>query len=119
MFRSLILTTVLILVCSAAAFAGVPDPTRSGCEIVAPPLCQFRFNASGGLDTMTLLVTLRDAFDVPVAGCTTTAQVGNAGLIAADCAKLRFYRDRLRAISTAGNCRTRHGRCRSRSRCRS
>ena len=86
MRKSLVLATILVLVCSAAAFAGVPDPTRSGCEIVAPPLCQFRFNATGTLDTMTLLVTLRDAFDVPVANCTTTAEVGNPSLVAADCA---------------------------------
>ena len=90
MRKSLVLATILVLVCSAAAFAGVPDPTRSGCEIVPPPLCQFRFNASGTLDTMTLLVTLRDAFDVPVAGCTTTAWVTNPSLVVADCKLARL-----------------------------
>ena len=85
MRKSLVLATILVLVCSAAAFAVVPDPTRSVWGILPPALCQFRFNATGTLDTMTLLVTLRDAFDVPVAGCTTTAEVGAPSIVAADC----------------------------------
>ncbi|MBZ0268944.1 hypothetical protein K8I85_12365 [bacterium] len=87
MRKSLVFATLFVLVCSAAAFAGVPDPTRSGVAITSTPglSCHWRFRDDGGLDNMTVSVTLRDAFDVPVAGCTTTAVAGNASLIVSDC----------------------------------
>lgn len=34
--------------------------------------CQFRFRADGGLDRLTLTVTLRDGFDLPSPDCSTT-----------------------------------------------
>lgn len=87
MRKSLVIATLLVLVCSAASFAGVPDPTRSGVAISnnSALACQWRFRNDGGLDNMMVAVTLRDAFDVPVAGCTTTATVGNPSLSVSDC----------------------------------
>ena len=79
MRKSLVLATLVVLVCSAVSFAGVPDPTRSGCQVAGQALpCQFRFNNAGGLDKLTLKVTLRDAFDTPVANCSTYCNLGNA-----------------------------------------
>lgn len=37
--------------------------------------CQFRFRADGGLDALTVSVTLRDAFENPVADCSTSVTV--------------------------------------------
>ena len=86
MRKSLVLATLFVVMCSAAAFAGVPDPSRSACSVSAPPTgCQYRFNASGGLDTLTLTVTLRDAFDAPVANCSTTVTLDNASLVVCNC----------------------------------
>lgn len=86
MRKSLVLATLVVLACSAAAFAGVPDPSRSGCAVVGNPVpCQFRFRADGGLDKLTLKVTLRDAFDAPVANCSTYCNLGGATLAAGNC----------------------------------
>lgn len=86
MRKSLVLATLVVLACSAAAFAGVPDPSRSGCAVVGNPLpCQFRFRADGALDKLTLKVTLRDAFDAPVANCSTYCNLGGATLAANNC----------------------------------
>jgi hypothetical protein len=86
MRKSLVLATLLVLVCSAASFAGVPDPSRSGIATNSQPLaCQWRFRADGGLDRLTLKVTLRDAFDAPVASCSTYCNLGGASLVAAQC----------------------------------
>ena len=86
MRKSLVLATLVVLACSAAAFAGVPDPSRSGAAVVGNPLaCQFRFRADGNLDKLTLKVTLRDAFDAPVASCSTYCNLGGATLAAGNC----------------------------------
>jgi hypothetical protein len=80
MRKSLVLATLLVLCCSLSAFAGVPDPARSGCELKGQgSSCQFRFNATGGLDCMTVCVTLRDAFDTPVGACSTSAGISLVG----------------------------------------
>ena len=98
MRKSLVLATLVVLVCSAAAFAGVPDPTRSGCALNAQPLaCQWRFRNDGNLDKLTLKVTLRDSFDAPVAGCSTACNLGGASLIAKSCGG-----DRKVVTTTAG-----------------
>ena len=79
MRKSLVLATLVVLACTASAFAGVPDPTHSGCGLNAKPLpCQWRFRADGGIDRLTLKVTLRDAFDAPVASCSTYCNLANA-----------------------------------------
>jgi hypothetical protein len=89
MRKSLVLATILVLVCSAVVLAGVPDPTRSGTALQSPPaLCQWRFNAAAGLDHMTLSVTLRDGFDVPVVGCSTSATLGSPSLVVQQCGGL-------------------------------
>lgn len=86
MRKSLVLATLFVVMCSAAAFAGVPDPSRSACSVSAAPTgCQYRFNAAGGLDTLTLTVTLRDAFDSPVANCSTTVTLDNASAVVCNC----------------------------------
>lgn len=86
MRKSLVLATLLVLVCSAASLAGVPDPSRSGIGTNTQPLaCQWRFRADGGLDRLTLKVTLRDAFDAPVAACSTFCNLGGASLAAGSC----------------------------------
>jgi hypothetical protein len=86
MRKSLVLATLVVLVCSAVSFAGVPDPSRSGCALNAQPLaCQWRFRADGGFDRLTLRVTVRDAFDAPVANCSTYCNLGGASLVAAQC----------------------------------
>ncbi len=86
MRKFLVLATLVVLACTASAFAGVPDPSRSSCALNAQPLgCQWRFRADGGLDRLTLKVTLRDAFDAPVASCTTHCNLAAASIIANQC----------------------------------
>ncbi|MFN8176735.1 MAG: hypothetical protein U0167_02350 [bacterium] len=98
MRKSLVLATLVVLVCSAAAFAGVPDPSRSGCALNTQPLaCQWRFRNDGGLDKLTLKLTLRDAFDSPVASCSTYCNLAGASLVAKNCGG-----DRKGGLSTAG-----------------
>ena len=90
MRKSLVLATILVLACAAVSVAGVPDPTRSGVALQSPPAgCQWRFNAGAGLDHMTLSVTLRDSFDVPVVACSTSATLGSPSLIVQQCGGLR------------------------------
>jgi hypothetical protein len=73
--RKYLITVLALLMCTSAAVqAGIPDPTRSGCELKGQNVpCQYRFRHDGGIDRMTLCVTLRDIFDVPVAAESTTA----------------------------------------------
>jgi len=68
--------------------AGVPapgpiDPLRSGATISGQgAACQFRFHAGGddfNSDALTVSVTLRDAFDFPVASCSTTVTLAPIG----------------------------------------
>lgn len=87
MRKSLVLATLVVLVCSAtAAFAAVPDPSRSGCTLSAQPLpCQWRFRNDGLLDRLTLKVTVRDAFDQPVFPCSVSCNLGGATILAKSC----------------------------------
>ncbi len=57
-----------------SALAAVPDPMRStfGVSGNSAAGCLFVFGADAGLDVMTVAVTLRDAFDNPVANCSTS-----------------------------------------------
>ena len=82
MRKSLVLASLLVLICSAAAFAGVPAPDRSSCAISGDQLnpCQWRFRASGDADQMTLCVTINDAFDTPVANCSTSVTLSGANV---------------------------------------
>lgn len=74
-----VVAAFLVLVLSSPALSGIPapsgrtcgigfpDPARIGFGISAPGVaCQHRFRADGGLDVLTLSVTLRDPFDTPV-----------------------------------------------------
>ena len=62
------------LALAASAKADLPDPMRSSFGVSGQSLgpCHFVFNADGGLDAMAVAVTLRDAFDSPVANCSTS-----------------------------------------------
>ena len=87
MRKSLVLASVLVL-CSSMAFAGVPDPSRSSVvDSGASTACHYKFLTDGGGDLLTVNVTLRDAFDVVVASCSTSAElVPNVDTLAfADC----------------------------------
>jgi hypothetical protein len=80
MRKSLVLATLSVMFIVSGAFAGVPDPARSGCELKGQGAsCQFRFRADGGLDCLTVCITLRDAFDTPVPNCSTNAGIGLVG----------------------------------------
>jgi hypothetical protein len=66
----LIIAAVLV---ASVTFAATPDPNRSGFELSGQgTACHYRFRADGGLDRLTVLVTVRDAFDVPVPDCSTS-----------------------------------------------
>jgi hypothetical protein len=83
MRKSLVLATLLVLCCSMTAFAGVPDPSRSGFECTGQGAsCQYRFRADGGFDCLSVLITLRDAFDEVVSGEDVTVTLTpNAGTL--------------------------------------
>jgi hypothetical protein len=88
MRKSLVLAMVLVLCCGMAAFAGVPDPSRSSVvDTGASTACHYKFRADESGDVLTVNVTLRDALNNVVTGCSTTAQlVSNAGTLAfGDC----------------------------------
>ncbi len=75
MRKSLVIASLLVLGCSASAFAGVPDPSMSGTGTSGASIggCHYVFVANGSGDTMSVDVTLRDAFGTPVASCATSA----------------------------------------------
>lgn len=80
MRKGLVFATLLSLICSSASFAGIPDPTRSGIGLNAPgAACQYRFRVDGLLDRLTVKVTVRDAFDVPVASCNVKGTLQSSG----------------------------------------
>jgi hypothetical protein len=94
MRKSLVFAMVAVLVCSSMALAGVPDPSRSGCAnnpptnaaaCIAPPwgTSLYRFSAQntgapGQGDLLTCKITLRDAFDTPVASCSTSVTLSSS-----------------------------------------
>ena len=61
------------------------DPLRCGAEISGQDeTCQFRFHPAGDVhfgssDELTVRVTLRDAFDVPVQSCSTSVTLAPVG----------------------------------------
>jgi hypothetical protein len=65
-------TIALLFLSFHPAWAGVPCDISLYCDVnIDPPStgCQYRFNAVGSLDVLTVRVTLRDCFEVPVADC--------------------------------------------------
>jgi hypothetical protein len=81
MRKSLVLAMVAVLACSSLALAGVPDPARSGCGTsgTGASTCHYFFRADGSAETLTLCVTLLDAFDTPVTSCSTSVTVSDGG----------------------------------------
>jgi hypothetical protein len=80
MRKAFVFATLLVLICSSISLAGIPDPSRSGIGLSNPGAsCQYRFRVDGGLDRLTAKITLRDAFDVPVASCATKATLQSSG----------------------------------------
>ena len=80
MRKALVFATLLVVICSSASLAGIPDPSRSGIGLSAQGAsCQYRFRVDGGLDRLTAKITLRDSFDVPVSGCATKATLQSSG----------------------------------------
>lgn len=79
MRKSLVLAMLAVLVCSSAVLAGVPAPGNSSCAATgAVQPCLYRFASDGAWDKLTLRVTLRDAFDTPVASCSTSVTISNS-----------------------------------------
>jgi len=94
---ALLAGAILLSSIGTPAVAGVRMPAPSGCfpnEVPCPSrcsfgvsgqgvACQFRFRPDGGLDALTVSVTLRDAFDFPVADCSTSVTIHDgAGTLA-------------------------------------
>ena len=75
--RFAFLSIVLLLASTAPARAGIPPFFRVSCEISGSQEnpCQWRFRATGDADEMFLDVTLRDAFDTPIASCSLSVTV--------------------------------------------
>jgi hypothetical protein len=95
-----VLSAIALLVLASPALAGLRSP--AGCFPNQSPCgprstfivhgmhpsspCQFRFRADGGLDQLTLTVTLRDGFDLPSPGCSTTVTLKEGPNTTAFCA---------------------------------
>lgn len=113
MFHRDLVRLVLFVIVSvpAAATAGVPGPQRAGCfppDVICPLLCgvalsgpangcHYFFRADGGKDRLTVSVTLRDAFDAPVPGCSLGVTVHSTPQTAALCSC-----DPMRATAISG-----------------
>ena len=84
MRKSLVLAIVAVLCFSMTAFAGVPDPSRSTVlDSGASTACHYKFRITPAADVLTVTVTVRDAFDVAVASCSTSCTLAtNAGTLA-------------------------------------
>ena len=85
MRRSLpLLAAAAVLLNSTVASAGYVCPPRCGVAVTGEgAACQFRFRQDGGLDQMTVSITLRDCFDVPNANCDASVTITpNAGTLA-------------------------------------
>jgi hypothetical protein len=80
MRKSLVLAMVAVLACSSLALAGVPDPARSGCSTsgTGSATCHYFFTINGSADKLTCNITLRDAFDTPVASCSTSVTISGS-----------------------------------------
>jgi hypothetical protein len=69
-----------LLLTAATATAGLPDPSRTVVGFKGQGnACHYRFRTDGGLDRLTLCVSLRDAFDVPIHNCSTSATLVPTG----------------------------------------
>ncbi len=80
MRKALVFAALLSLICSSVSLAAIPDPSKSGIGLNNPGApCQFRFRVDGLLDRLTLKVTLRDAFDLPVASCSVKGTLQSSG----------------------------------------
>jgi len=65
---------------AARVEAGVPSLTRSSWRLSEPTVgCHYRFRADGGLDVLTLYVTLRTELDVPAPDCESSVTVSLVG----------------------------------------
>jgi hypothetical protein len=72
----LVVAALGLVTAAGPAESGLPCflPERCGFGISPPAAgCQYRFDAAGGLDELSIAVTLRDCFDSPVAGCDISA----------------------------------------------
>jgi hypothetical protein len=80
MRKSLVLAALLVFALGTGAFAGIPDPAYSGVgNNAGSTTCHHKLTnddtpGSPG-DTLIVYVTVRDAFSLPVSGCTTTAHI--------------------------------------------
>ena len=71
--RLSLLPLAVVALWSGIACAKVPDPERSSFVVTGQGgASQFRFRADGALDQMTVTITLRDLFDLPVQYCSTS-----------------------------------------------
>ena len=71
--RLSLLPLAVVALWSGIVSAGVPDPSTSSVAITGQgSACQFRFRADGGLDQMTVSVTVRGPFGEPEAHCSTS-----------------------------------------------
>lgn len=76
---------------TSIASAGVPDPALSSVVVTGQGSpCQFRFRSNGGMDVMTVRVTVRSVFG-PVISCSTSVTVTptNTTLALCSCDGLR------------------------------
>jgi hypothetical protein len=96
MRKSLVLAMLLVFAVGSGAFAGIPDPAYSGVGNNSGfTTCHHRFSNDPNIgDTLIVYVTVRDAFSLPVVGCTTSAHLeytdtiagfGVGGLAYCDC----------------------------------
>ena len=78
--RAPLLALGVVALLAGAVKAGVPDPSRTVCRLSDPLFgCHYVFRADGGLDVLTVHVTLLDAFDIPLPSCSTSVTLALAG----------------------------------------
>ena len=58
--------TSVLLVSSGVSLAGIPDPSQSGCDFPGSLPCP---------DPVPVVVTVRDAFHIPVVDCSTDVTI--------------------------------------------
>src|SRR5262245_11857395 len=64
---------VAVVLWSGIVSAGVPDPTTSSVAVTGQGAAsQFRFRPDGGLDQLTVSVTVRGPFGEPESSCSTS-----------------------------------------------
>jgi hypothetical protein len=82
--RNIWISAAALLVSATSTPAGLPDPSRSAMGLFGQGTsCHYRFRMDGGLDQLTVCVTLRTQFDTPIPDCSTSVTLTpNAGTIA-------------------------------------